>query len=70
LLCGDHPRPVLTAQVVGQLDRRNPAGVRNELQRLWQDKMAEGDAWSGYRLMASGPVAAVRTTQRGTNTAA
>lgn len=59
LLHSHYPDTVAVDSILGSLSRRSAGTVRNRLRDLHAEKLAHGDAKSGYRLTQAGHAAAV-----------
>jgi hypothetical protein len=59
LLHSHYPDAITVDSMLKSLSRRNAGTVRNRLRELHMEKLAHGDAKSGYRLTQTGHVAAV-----------
>jgi predicted transcriptional regulator len=64
------PSRVVPVEIAKQLDRRSPGGVRNELRRMWQAKLIDGEDENGYCLTKTGLDQAVVVIRRETDATA
>lgn len=63
LLHSHYPDVVSLKDILASLSRRSAGSVKNRLRELHRDKLAHGDAKSGYRLTQAGHAAAVFAIQ-------
>ena len=54
LLQSHYPSPVVLAEIVASMDRRDASGVRRAVRELWKKRLLAGEAKAGYRLTERG----------------